>query len=278
MTSSQNADSLSRRAFVASAGYALATWPITAMAVQTPATNLVTKDIKIPTGKDSMPGYMARPQKDGHYPVVFVVHEIFGVHEYIKDVCRRLANEGYYAVAPDLFFRYGDATKVSDFEKLRADIVSKSSQNEVMGDLDALAAWVAKDKTADTKRTAITGFCWGGNVVWMYAAHNPSLKAGVAWYGKLVGDKSEKQPRFPVDIAPELSVPVLGLYGEKDTGIPQTSVETMRTALAKGKSGSKIIVYSTAGHAFHADYRPSYDAKAAADGWKELLAWFKAKV
>jgi carboxymethylenebutenolidase len=270
-------DTCTRRAFVAAtaSGYALAVLPITALAIQTPATDLETADVKIALGKETMPGYSARPKKAGAHPVVIVVHEIFGVHEYIKDVCRRLANEGYYAIAPDLYFRQGDATKIEDREKLRKDIVNKVSHPQVLADLDATLAWLAKDTNADTKRAGITGFCWGGNIVWMYAAHNPGLKAGAAWYGRLTGDPSELQPKFPVDVADKLTVPVIGLYGEKDQGIPLEQVDKMKAALAKGKSGSKIVVYAGAEHGFHADYRPSYNEKAAKEAWSEMLTWFK---
>jgi carboxymethylenebutenolidase len=270
---------MDRRTFItatAGAGYALAVSPITASAFTTPSDGLATGDVKIATGKEQLPAYFAHPAGKGDHPVVIVVHEIFGVHEYIRDVCRRLAKEGYFAIAPDLFFRYGDASKVEDMDKLRATIVSKSKQSEVLGDLDAFVAWLGSQKPARAAAVGITGFCWGGNVVWMYAAHNPKLKAGVAWYGRLVGDKTPAQPRFPVDEGASLKVPVLGLYGGKDKGITQESVEQMRKELAKGKTGSKIIVYPDSEHAFHADYRPSYNEKDAKEGWKELLAWYRS--
>jgi len=266
---------LTRRTFVASAGYALAVLPITAWAVETPTTGLETLDTTVTSGKDKLPVYIARPKGAGPFPTVIVIHEIFGVHAYIKDVCRRLANAGYAAVAPDLFFRYGDATKISDIDKLRAEIVSKAAQSEVLGDLDALVAWFGNDKVYDTKRLGITGFCWGGNVTWMYAERNPAIKAGGAWYGRLSGDKTPKQPLFPMDGAVQLKVPVLGLYGDKDKGIPLDQVEAMRKELSKGKSGSKINVYKDSEHAFHADYRPSYNEKTAKEGWEDLLKWFK---
>lgn len=269
---------ITRREFAtitAATGYALAVCPVTALAITTPATDLETADVKIKIGKDELPAYTAYPKKGGALPVVIVVHEIFGVHEYIKDVCRRFANEGYYAIAPDLFFRAGDATKISDIDKLRAEIVSKATQKQVMDDLDAVVGWVGKQKRAKAKALGITGFCWGGNTTWMYAAHNTNVKAGAAWYGRLVGDATPAQPKFPVDIAPTLQVPVLGLYGEKDKGIPLDTVEKMKTELAKGKSGSKFIVYKDAEHAFHADYRPSYQEKGAKEAWGECLTWFK---
>jgi carboxymethylenebutenolidase len=258
----------------AGVGYALAVSPVTAWAITTPATDLDVRDVKIPTGaggKEAMPAYVAAPKGKSQLPVVLVVHEIFGVHEYIKDVCRRLAKAGYVALAPDLFFRHGDATKITNMTELRTKIVSKADQATVLADLDAARAWLKADGKGDLSRAAITGFCWGGNVVWMYAAHEPSLKAGVAWYGRWRTDGA----KAPLDIAASLTVPVLGLYGGKDKGIPQTDVEAMRKELAKGKTGSKIHVFPDAEHAFHADYRPSYHEKAAQEGWQELLAWLK---
>lgn len=219
---------------------------------------------------------MARPiEHAGKLPVVLVVQEIFGVHEHIQDICRRLAKLGYLAIAPELYFRQGDPRAVADIPTLMSKIVSKVPDAQVLGDLDATLAWGEK-QGGDANRAAITGFCWGGRITWLYAAHNPSIKAGVAWYGKLVGDKTELQPRQAVDIAPSLSVPVLGLYGGKDGGIPLDSVEAMRSALSAGKSGSEIVVYPEAGHAFNADYRPSYVESAARDGWQRLIAWLES--
>lgn len=257
-------------------GYALSVLPVTAWAVTTPADGLETGGVQIPTGKDGkemMPAFLAAPKTAGTFPVVIVVHEIFGVHEYIRDVCRRLAKEGYLAVAPDLFFRNGDATKIEDRKKLMDEIVAKQTQAAVLADLDAVSAWAKKDKRADAKKMAITGYCWGGNVVWMYAAHNPELKAGIAWYGRVKGDVTPAQPKFPMDVAASLTVPVLGLYGEKDGGIPLADVDAMRKELGKSKSGSQMNVYIGAEHGFHADYRPSYNEKAAKEAWTELLAW-----
>jgi len=270
---------LNRREFVyTGVGYALAVSPVTAWAISTPTAGLEAGEVMIPTGRESMPGYYAKPKKPGTCPCVIVIHEIFGVHEYIRDVCRRLANAGYYAVSPYLYFRQGDATKIPDIEQLRTQIISKVSQPQVMTDLDATIAWLKTRKDADAQRTGITGFCWGGNTVWMYAAHNPAVKAGVAWYGRLAGEASANQPKFPIDIAATLKVPVLGLYGEKDHGIPLEQVEKMRAALKKAKSKSEIIVYPGAEHGFHADYRPSYNEKSAADGWQKLLSWFAENV
>lgn len=269
-------DPLSRRMFMAlSAGYGLAVCPVTAWAINTPPKGLDEGDVKIPVGKDQMPAYFAKPKAPGKHPLVVVVHEIFGVHEYIRDVCRRLAHEGYAAIAPYFYFREGDVSQLTDIRQIISSVVSKVPQKQVLSDVDATLAWFGKQAGVDGSRAGITGFCWGGNVTWMYAHHNPTLKAGVAWYGKLDGERTALQPKFPIDIAASLTVPVLGLYGGKDKGIPLKDVEAMRQALAKGKSGSKFIIYPDAEHAFHADYRPSYDEQAAKAGWKELLSWFK---
>lgn len=267
---------INRREFITSSvGYALAVSPITSIAITTSGAGLVTSEVLIPTGLEKLPGYLALPKGKGPFPVVLVVQEIFGVHEYIKDVCRRLAKEGYAAVAPSLYFRQGDATKVADIQKLISDIVSKVNQEQVFKDLDATLKWLEANSAVNTSRVAITGFCWGGGVTWTYAAHNPKLKAGVAWYGRLVGEANAHVKIFPVDIAGSLAVPVLGLYGEKDQGIPQETVKKMEALLKTGKSHSEIVVYQDAEHGFHADYRPSYNEKSAKDGWKRALAWFK---
>jgi carboxymethylenebutenolidase len=222
-----------------------------------------------------MPAYRSRPAGQTGLPVILVVSEIFGVHEHIADVARRFAKQGYLALAPDLFVRQGDPSKVADIPTLMKDIISKTPDAQVMADLDACVDWAANDG-GNVDKLGITGFCWGGRITWMYSAHNPKVRAGVAWYGRLVGEASANAPRHPVDIAPGLSVPVLGLYGGKDTGIPLDTVEKMKAALSKGSSGSEFVVYPDAGHAFHADYRPSYVEKDAKDGWTRALAWFRA--
>jgi len=212
-------------------------------------------------------------------PVVLVVSEIFGVHEHIADVARRFAKAGYFAIAPELFVRQGDAGSYGEIAKLIAEVVNKVPDAQVMADLDACVAW-AKGQGADTGRTAVTGFCWGGRITWLYSAHNPAVKAGVAWYGRLVGAPSALTPAHPVDLAGKLNGPVLGLYGGQDTGIPLDTVEKMKAALAAGSPAAKkseFVVYPDAPHAFHADYRPSYRKDAADDGWKRCLAWFKAQ-
>ena len=228
----------------------------------------------IPAAGEEMPGYRAMPSAGKSFPVVLVVQEIFGVHEHIKDVCRRFAKLGHFAVAPELYARQGDVSKLGDTKDVMK-IVAQVPDAQVMSDLDACVSWAAKSGKGDVSKLGITGFCWGGRIVWLYAAHNPKLRAGVAWYGRLVGDTNELKPRNPIDIAPTLKVPVLGLYGGKDQSIPIESVEQMRTALKAAANPSEIIVYPNAGHAFHADYRPSYQKEAAEDGWKRLQAWFK---
>jgi carboxymethylenebutenolidase len=258
----------------AAAGYTLAAGPPRAERITTSAEGLVAGDVSIPVGDRSIGGYRARPRSDLRLPVVLVVQEIFGVHEYIRDVCRRLANAGYLAVAPDLYARYGDPTKMTDPQEIIRGVVAKVPDAEVMRDLDATAAWAASDG-GDAERLAITGFCWGGRITWLYAAHAPKLKAGVAWYGRLVGDPTPNLPQHPIDVAAKLRAPVLGLYGAEDSGIPLESVERMRKAIADAKGLSQIHVYDGAPHGFHADYRPSYRGEAAEDGWKRLLDWLR---
>jgi carboxymethylenebutenolidase len=264
-----------------STGFALAVTPITASALTTDSDGLEAGEVTIPTSAGDIPGYRALPLKPkGKVPVILVVHEIFGVHEHIKDVCRRFAKEGYYAIAPELFARQGDVSKISDFKEIFSKVVSKVPDAQVLSDLDAALAFAKKDPHTDTSRLSITGFCWGGRVVWLYAAHQPALKAGVAWYGKIVGDKDDLHPRNPTDIVGELKAPVLGLYGGKDQGIPVDTVQQQAQALAASSNaaakGSSIHIYPDAGHAFFADYRPSYHKESAEDGWKRLNDWLKA--
>lgn len=271
-----------RRDFVRTtvgSGFAAAVLPTLAQtAIKTDSEGLVVGEVTIPVGDFKMPAYRAAPANRKEAPLVLVVSEIFGVHEYIADVARRFAKAGYFAVAPELFVRQGDAQSYGEVAKLVAEVISKVPDAQVMGDLDASVAW-ARAQGADTAHAGITGFCWGGRIVWLYAAHNPALKAGVAWYGRLVGATSALTPANPIDLVATQHAPVLGLYGGEDSGIPLASVEQMRKALAGGSAAaraSEIVVYPDAGHAFHADYRPSYRAAAAADGWKRALAWFKA--
>lgn len=234
--------------------------------------------MKIPVKDGTVPAYRAAPEKGGPFPTVLVVQEIFGVHEHIKDVCRRLAKLGYLAIAPELFARQGDVSKLADIQEIFGKVVSKVPDTQVMSDLDATVEWAKTDGKGDTAKLGITGFCWGGRITWLYAAHNPVLKAGVAWYGRLsgAGRATDLQPKYPIDLAKAIKAPVLGLYGEKDAGIPVKDVEAMRAALKEaGNTASEIVVYPDAPHAFYADYRPSYRKGPAEDGWKRLREWFK---
>jgi len=269
----------SRRDFVRTAvgsGFAAAVLPVSAQTIKTDASGLTAGEVTVPVGDFKMPAYRAMPAGKTNLPVVLVVSEVFGVHEYIADVARRLAKQGYLAIAPELFVRQGDAKSYTETSKLMAEVVSKVPDEQVMRDLDASTAW-ANGNGGDTAKLGITGFCWGGRYVWLYSAHNPMLKAGVAWYGRLVGTGAPLTPRNPIDIAANLNAPVLGLYGGEDGGIPLDTVDKMKAALASGSPAarkSEFVVYPDAGHAFHADYRPSYVKDAAEDGWKRALAWF----
>lgn len=259
---------------LAAAGFALAVQPIGAATITTDTGGIDAADVKIPVGEETLPGYRAMPSKGGPFPVVLVVQEIFGVHEHIKDICRRLAKVGYYAIAPELYFRQGDVSRLNSIDEIRP-IVARVPDAQVMADLDATVNFAQESGKGDVTKLGITGFCWGGRIVWLYAEHSPRLKAGVAWYGRLVGEATGNQPQHPVDIAADLKAPVLGLYGAKDQGIPLETVEQMRTALQKAKVDSEIVVYPDSGHAFFADYRPSYVEADARDGWQKMLAWFK---
>lgn len=269
---------MSRRGFVSAAvlatGYALAVSPASAEAIATDTKGVKAGAVMIPSGAESLPAYAAMPEGKGPFPTILVVQEIFGVHEYIRDICRRFAKLGYLAVAPELYFRQGDPSKLADIPTILSTIVAKVPDAQVMADLDACAAWAAVNK-GDPKRLGITGFCWGGRIVWLYAAHNPKLKAGVAWYGKLAGEASPMSPKHPLDIAAQLKAPVLGLYGGADQGIPYETVEKMREAVKAGKMPVEIVVYPETPHAFHADYRPSYRDVPAKDGWARLQKWLK---
>jgi len=257
-------------------GFAVAALPVVAQnVIKTDGVGLISGTVMVKVDGQDVPVYASQPEGKTGLPVILVISEIFGVHEHIADMARRFAKQGYLALAPDLFVRQGDATKVASIPELMKNIVGKTPDAQVMSDLDAIVAW-AKQNGGDTTRLGITGFCWGGRVTWLYAAHNPAVKAGVAWYGRLVGESTAITPQHPVDIAPALSAPVLGLYGGKDTGIPQESIEKMKAALAKGSSKSEFVVYPDSGHAFNADYRPSYVAADAKDGYARCLAWFKA--
>jgi carboxymethylenebutenolidase len=274
------AQSFDRRSFLVTslgAGFSLAVQPVMAQtAIKTDDAGLLAGEVMIPVKDGKMVAYRALPKGVTKPPVVLVVSEIFGVHEYVKDTCRRLAKQGYCAIAPELFARQGDPRQYSTIPELMANITSKTPDTQVMSDLDAAVAWAAVEG-ADTSRLMITGFCWGGRITWLYCAHNPQVKAGVAWYGRLVGAVSEFTPKYPTDLVGELKAPVLGLYGGLDTGIPLATVEAMETALKSGSvaaKSSQIHLYDNAPHAFHADYRPSYRKEDAEDGWQRMLAWF----
>jgi carboxymethylenebutenolidase len=271
-------DGLDRRHFMKTAlgvGFASSVLPVAAQTVvKTDTDGLTAGPITIKVGDDELPVYRAQPKGKTDLPVILVISEIFGVHEHIADVARRFAKQGYLALAPELFFRQGDPKSYTTVAETMRQVVAKVPDEQVMSDLDACTAWAAKNN-GDAGKLGITGFCWGGRITWLYSAHNPQVKAGVAWYGRLTSDVTPLTPKHPLDLAETLKVPVLGLYGAKDAGIPLDSVNRMKEALAKGKSKSEIVVYTDSGHAFHADYRPSYVEADAKDGWKRCLDWFK---
>ena len=269
---------LSRRGFVKTAvgsGFAAAVLPVTAQTIKTDSEGLTVGEVTIPVGDFKMPAYSARPAGKTGLPVILVVSEIFGVHEHIADIARRFAKLGYLAIAPELFVRQGDAQSYGEIAKLVSEVIAKTPDAQVMGDLDASVAW-AKANGGDVSRLGITGFCWGGRTTWMYSAHNPAVKAAVAWYGPVArsyfpGDKSA------LDVAASIKAPVLGMYGAADEGIPRDTLDRMMAALkAAGNTKSELVVYPDTPHAFHADYRPSYRKGPAEDGWKRAVAWFKA--
>lgn len=277
---------LGRREFfvtsiLAAGVYATAVQPIQAQTrIITDEKGLVAGEVKIPVADGEMPAYRAMPDKKGKkFPVVLVIHEIFGVHEWIQDVCRRFAKLGYMAIAPALYARQGEVATIKDSRELNRQIFSKIPDTQSMSDMDATVAWAAKSGSGNTKKLSVTGFCWGGRITWLYAAHNPNVDAGAAWYGRVVPTANspinEAQPKTPVDYAKDLKVPVLGLYGGLDKGIPLDGVQRMQDELKKGTSKSEILVYPNADHGFLADYRPSYNKQAGEDAWNKVQAWFK---
>jgi carboxymethylenebutenolidase len=272
-------DGVDRRTFVKTAlgtGFAAAVMPVVAQSViKTDTAGLTAGEVSIMVDGQKVPVYRAQPQGKTGLPVILVVSEIFGVHEYIADVTRRFAKQGYLALAPDLFVRHGNPAAFASVPEIQKEIIAKVPDAQVMKDLDACVAW-AKGNGGNADKLGITGFCWGGRMTWLYTAHNPKVKAGVAWYGRLAGDKTALNPSHPIDYAPTIKAPVLGLYGGKDGGIPLESVEKMKSALADGTSKSEFRIYENSGHAFHADYRPSYVEADAKDGWSRCLAWFKS--
>lgn len=278
LTRLQPLGDVSRRDFVMTAlaaGFALAVQPVSAQTITTDTNGLEAGEVKIPVADGTIPAYRAMPAQGGPFPTVLVIQEIFGVHEHIKDICRRFAKLGYFAVAPELYARQGDVSKLTDFSEIIGKVVSKVPDKQVMSDLDAAVAWAKTTGKADTSKLGATGFCWGGRIVWLYAAHNPNLKAGVAWYGRLVGQADELHPKHPLELVSELKAPVLGLYGGADMGIPNDTVENMQKALKEANKPCEIVLYPDTPHGFHADYRPSYRKDKAEAGWKRLQEWFK---
>ena len=268
---------VSRRIFMAgglAAGFALATLPVSAQTITTDSNRLTAGEVRIPVADGSIPGYRAMPAEGGPFATILVVQEIFGVHEHIKDICRRLAKRGYFAVAPALYAREGDVSQMTSGEEIINKVVMKVPEPQVATDLDSTAAWAGSTGKADLNRLGVTGFCWGGRQVWLYAAHNPKLKAAVAWYGLLQWPRGPNSPVDPIDLVPQLDVPVLGLYGGQDAGIPMDQIQAMQAALKAANKPSEILVYPDAGHGFNADYRPSYRPADAKDAWQTMLAWF----
>lgn len=267
-----------RRDFVVATlatGFALAVQPVSAQTIKTDTEGLNAGEVKIPVAGGEIPAYQARPAKGSSFPVILVVQEIFGVHEHIKDLCRRLAKAGYLAVAPELYARQGDVSKQTDIQEIIKSVVSKVPDAQVMSDLDATVTWAGKSGQGDVSKLGVTGFCWGGRIVWLYSAHNPKLKAGVAWYGRLTSAVDDLHPKHPLDIVADLKAPVLGLYGGADNGIPNDTVDKMQQALKAANKPSEIVLYPDTPHGFNADYRPTYRKDKADDGWQKMLAWFK---
>ena len=267
-----------RRAFVMTgliSGLTLATTRVEAQVIHTDATGLVAGETRLPVSDGRLPAYFARPDGSGPFPTVLVIEEIFGVHEYIRDVCRRLAKRGYLAVAPELYARIADLSKMSDVGEIVRNVILKAPDAQVMSDLDAAATWAAAHH-GDATRLAVTGFCRGGRDVWLYAAHNPALRAAVAWYGPITGATSPIQPRTAGDVAAELKCPLLGLYGAQDASIRMADVQAAAARARAAGKDVQIVIYPDAPHGFHADYRPSYRAADAKDGWQRMLAFFAA--
>ena len=270
---------LSRRGFAVTTlgmGFAAAVQPSAdAATITTDTQGLTAGEVQVPVSDGSIPAYRAMPASGGPFPTILVVQEIFGVHEHIKDICRRFAKLGYFAVAPALFAREGDVSRMTDVKKIVAEVAAKVPDAQAMSDLDATVAWADGSGKADTGRLGITGFCWGGRIVWLYAAHNDHLKAAVAWYGPLASGGTELQPKSPIDLAAAMKAPVLGLYGGADANITAEHIARMKDALTKAGKTAEFVVYPNAPHAFNADYRPSYREGPARDGWQRCLSWFK---
>lgn len=256
-------------------GFAAAVSPVTASTITTDSSGLIAGEVGIPAGDVRIPAYRAMPATGTSFPTILVIQEIFGIHEHIKDLCRRLAKAGYLAVAPYLYAREGEVSGLESIPEIYAKVVSHVPDAQVMSDLDATVDWAAKNG-GDANRLVATGFCWGGRAIWLYAAHSSALRAGAAWYGRLISAPTALQPRNPIDVVAELKAPVIGLYGGKDAGIPVEHVEQMQAALKAARKPSEIHLYPEAQHGFNADYRPSYDPGAAKDGWTKMLAFFEA--
>ena len=268
---------LARRGFAMTsliAGLTLATQRVEAQAIQTDMTGIEAGETQIPVPGGNLPAYFARPAKGANFPVVIVNEEIFGVHDYIKDVCRRLAKAGYLAVATEYYARIGDLSKMTDVKQIIADVISREPDAQYMADADSTVAWAAKNK-GDANRLAVTGFCRGGRMTWLFAAHHPKVKAAVAWYGPVGGTPSPIQPATATDYADKLNCPLLGLYGGQDQGIPVDAVKAAEARAKAAKKSVELVIYPDAPHGFHADYRPSFRKDAAEDGWKRMLAFFR---
>ncbi|HTR07102.1 MAG TPA: dienelactone hydrolase family protein [Paraburkholderia sp.] len=269
-----------RRTFIKAAlgsGFAAAVLPVSAQTIHTDSEGLEAGEVGFQSNGTLIPAYRARPRGKTDLPVIIVIHEIFGVHEHIADVCRRFAKLGYLAIAPDFFEREGDASVYPTIQQINENIASKVPDAQVLGDIDAALVWAGQNG-GDLKRVGINGFCWGGIYAWLYAEHNPQVKAAVSWYGRVAGAHTANSPQNPLDLAANLQVPVLGLYGLQDNSIPQDTLAQMKAAIAQGPQGgrgSQFVVYDDAGHAFFADYRPSYRKADAQDGWKRAIAWFR---
>lgn len=270
---------ISRRGFLLTSlagGFAVASEPLFAQAIKTDTQGITAGEVKVPVKDGQIPAYRAMPAKGKNFPVILVIQEIFGVHEYIQDICRRLAKQGYYAIAPALFSREADVSNMS-LDAILKEVVPVVPDAQVMTDIDSTVAFAKASGKANTARLGIVGYCWGGRTVWLYANHNPAVKAGVAYYGLLAGLKGPNKPADPVDVAANLKVPVLGLYAGEDSFVPDEVVDKMRNELGKGNSASEIVVFPAVNHGFHADYRPTYDRRAATYAWKLTLDWFKER-
>jgi carboxymethylenebutenolidase len=277
LSAKRNPDRRQMLATSLAVGFAAAVQPVCAQtAITTDSNGLTAGEVKIPVQDGEIPAYRAMPAKGGPFPLILVVQEIFGVHEHIKDICRRLAKEGYMAIAAELYARQGSVAGMTDIQEIISKVVAKVPDAQVMSDLDATAAYAKASGSADTAHLGITGFCWGGRITWLYAEHNPAVKAGVAWYGKLVGDPGPLTPKHPIDRVGDLVAPVLGLYGAADTGIPVDTIEKMRSACQAAGKICEFVIYPDTPHAFNADYRPSYREGPAKDGWARMLAWFRS--